>query len=501
MVEEGVSDDRKTERVPAFDAEDFKTWKTRLEIFLMRKSQADEGLLAKPVLAAGGLNTLTDRQDALAAELIPWKKAKAIAYSYAMQAVEGHPEALLVARSYHASKAEATPRLEVAPYELLAALETRFLGITQTRLEKVQGLYNSFAITSQSDVSAGLDQLNAFIQTLAQMGQPPTEASKCEKLKTSIRGQARFKQLAINLAMFPVTTTYDQFGEACRRYDEAVKEEESGTSVNFVNKEFTPEQKERWLKRKKAQAKRAAGAKRDAPPPKGRELATIDCYNCGKLGHYQNQCTQKKQKRAATNDHKPNAKKSKKKGAKNGNWPKGKGQILVDDDDEDDDDDGNDSNMIGGNDSDEDEDEMDEADSQLNSITTSAHSNASQRIYIDSCASAGLCIVNNAGVLDRVTQHQVTHINLTRRGASMTTQGEGCIGTWSGITICQDSQKNIISVDRLKTAGYGLVQLKDDHVVDLDTQEELIECAHNKGMPFVLMHDLFALMDKSTSQV
>jgi hypothetical protein len=141
----------------------------------------------------------------------------------------------------------------------------------------------------------------------------------------------------------------------------------------------------------------------------------------------------------------------------------------------------------------------DESGMEAHSITTTTH-NTSQRIYVDSCASKGLCIVKDAGVLDKVTKHHTTQINLTKKGASMTTQGEGCIGTWDGITICEDSQKNIIAVDRLKQAGYGLVQLRDDHIVDLDTQEELIKCGQNKGMPYVMMHDLFALNDKSNSQ-
>lgn len=332
----------------------------------------------------------------------------------------------------------------------------------------------------------------------------------CEKLKTSIKGQTRFKQLAINLAMLPVTTTYVEFSQACRRYDEAMKEEEPATSVNFTSTKYTPEQKAKWLAKKKAKGKKAAADKRDAPTAT-RDKSKIDCWNCGKMGHFRGECTKKIKKRGAADEGNDKSKQQKqnshsskkKKGSKNGNWPKG--SVLVDDDEKNDDsDDGDESNMIGGDDSDDGDDSDGgdveyEAGVQINSITTTTN-NASQRIYVDSCASRGLCIVKDAGVLDRVTKYQNTIINTTKKGATMTTQGEGCIGTWADITICEDSQKNIISVDRLKAAGYGLVQLRDDHVVDLDTLEELIKCAHNKGMPYVMIHDLFALVDKSGGQ-
>ena len=63
--------------------------------------------------------------------------------------------------------------------------------------------------------------------------------------------------------------------------------------------------------------------------------------------------------------------------------------------------------------------------------------------------------------------------------------------------MCGDSVKNICAVDRLKTAGYGLVQLQEDHVVDLEIDEQMLQCFHHKGMPFVLLTDFFQLLDKS----
>jgi hypothetical protein len=74
-------------------------------------------------------------------------------------------------------------------------------------------------------------------------------------------------------------------------------------------------------------------------------------------------------------------------------------------------------------------------------------------------------------------------INLTKKGAFMSTQGIGTKGSWQEITVCADSVKNICAVDRLKTAYYGLVQLEEDHVVDLETKEQKLQCYHRKGMP------------------
>jgi hypothetical protein len=121
---------------------------------------------------------------------------------------------------------------------------------------------------------------------------------------------------------------------------------------------------------------------------------------------------------------------------------------------------------------------------------------STQRIFLDSCASTGLLIVRDANLLDHMNTSAGT-INLTKKGSSMSTQGVGTKGSWQGITVCGDSVKNICAVDRLKTAGYGLVQLQEDHVVDLETEEQLLQCFHHKGMPFVLLTDFFQLLDKS----
>jgi hypothetical protein len=105
-------------------------------------------------------------------------------------------------------------------------------------------------------------------------------------------------------------------------------------------------------------------------------------------------------------------------------------------------------------------------------------------------------IVNNGNILDDMDSI-VGVINLTKKGSSMATQGTGSKGSWQGITVCEDSVKNICAVDRLKTAGYGLVQLEEDHIVDLQTRESVLKCKHKNGMPYVLLADLLSLPDIS----
>jgi hypothetical protein len=68
MVEDGKV--RAGEKEPAIDPDGFKTWKMELEIYLVKKSQADEKLLPMPVSVPGGINSLQDRQENLELEMI-----------------------------------------------------------------------------------------------------------------------------------------------------------------------------------------------------------------------------------------------------------------------------------------------------------------------------------------------------------------------------------------------------------------------------------------------
>jgi hypothetical protein len=163
-------------------------------------------------------------------------------------------------------------------------------------------------------------------------------------------------------------------------------------------------------------------------------------------------------------------------------------KVVDEDEEEDADDDGDDDddeqNMIGDVDSDDEEHDLQSV------FMTSAQAIASstQRIFLDSCASTGLLIIRNANILDHMDTAAGT-INLTKKGASMSTQGVGTKGSWQGITVCGDSVKNICAVDRLKTAGYGLVQVQGE------IDEQMLQCFHHKGMPFVLLTDFFELLD------
>jgi hypothetical protein len=127
--------------------------------------------------------------------------------------------------------------------------------------------------------------------------------------------------------------------------------------------------------------------------------------------------------------------------------------------------------------------------------SAAASTSAKETIFLDSCASKGLLIVNNSNILDDMDS-TVGVINLTKKGSSMATQGTGSKGSWHGITVCEDSI-NICAVDRLRTAGYGLVQLEEDHIVELQTRESVLKCKHKNGMPYVLLADLLSLPDIS----
>ena len=77
--------------------------------------------------------------------------------------------------------------------------------------------------------------------------------------------------------------------------------------------------------------------------------------------------------------------------------------------------------------------------------TAQTEATTAQRLFLDSCASTGLLIVRNANTLDQMDTAPGT-INLTKKGAFMSTQGIGTKGSWQEITVCADSVKNIIII-------------------------------------------------------
>ena len=376
-----------------------------------------------------------------------------------MAAVQDCPEALTIAMSYHESKAEAVPDpLPVLATELIAALSARFMGEQQELLEKVQTQYNAFTCSIPChDLMADIDQLKYLILKLTQFGQPPTEESKVEKLKTCVRNE-QFEALSQNLSFMPAATTFTQFCDACKKFVTASVKK--GThSVNFIKDgkkpQYSAEEKKAYALKKKKERESAKGHKKD----KGQKKMT--CWNCQKQGHGQWECPYEKQeeeeepplKRTRRDKLPEKPKLSKLKAALkrakdkaptpksgNRNWQakavlkekKKPKPILVDDDEDEEEDSGAETDMIGA---------VDDDDVQSIFMTSGQATNLmKQRIFLDSCASTGLLIVRDSNFLD-VMETAAGRINLTKKGAFMDTQGIGKKGTWSGITVYKESVK------------------------------------------------------------
>jgi hypothetical protein len=623
MVPDNDVSQDKREGVPMFDQVDPKSWKHKMLLYLMRKQRAHIGLQARPTIANGPANTIQARTLHFTKLLSDWWIAQDKGLSYTMMACEDDPDADTVAKTYFALKTDANPPEDALLTELMDALETRFLGDQQVRVESLQGQYNSFGIESSVEkVPAAIDRFKLIIQKLTQLGAAPTDGSKIEKLKSSLKTQKRFETLSVILAMKPTGTTFEELCEACKAYDRAIMDlpSHSVNSLSTGKKKYTPEEKHAYAKKMAKDRQQKFKARRQQKDDNGgkskvkNKNSHIECHNCGIMGHYKNQCPHQEQEEQEEHHQKagkkrtqyerdsnsPRIKYEKKKQKSIKNLRTGSaGKALdwsrrgvMDEDDEAKD--GYESNMIsaGGaesdseddmpsmvrDDSDSDNDDDDptpirmsmtrnhqgnlpvrngyyqfplyqetpldrrtrifneeqrarddvaasesstmvngstpddpDGDSKMSSedksdseddvqsifMTIAAASTAAKEtIYLDSCASKGLLIVRDSNVLDDMDS-TIGVINLTKKGSSMTTQGSGSKGSWTGITVCKDSVKNICAVDRLKTAGYGLVQLEEDHIVDLQTRESVLKCMHKNGMPYVLLSDLLSLPDNS----
>jgi len=602
-----------------FDKVDPRSWKQNFVIFLMRKERAHIGFQPMPVLALLPNNTLVARTLVWRKDIHDWWIAQDKGISYGMIACEDDPDADTVAKTYFASKVEADPPEPALLTELVAALETRFLGDQQVRIEALLGQYNAFAVESSTEKApAAIDRFKLIVQKLTQLGSAPTEGSKIEKIKSALKCQKRFETLNIILHMMPAGTTFDMLCDAAKSYDRAIMElpNHSVNSLSTGKKQFTPAEKLAYhkLKAKEKQQKFKQQKDKHSHKPK-RE--TIDCHNCGRLGHYSRECPHAQQEEQDESQFKGRKKRTQYERAPNSprikyerppkkprpsiqklrtnsnkalDWSNGgvmdsdeakdgyesnmisQGAADSDDDDEppplvqddssDDDDDeprpkrrhqdrptqGNfpsrssyiqfplyiepplvrntriynaaaiqpgatvdrrrdweftgpdpDDSKPDGDSQQSSEDMSSSGDDEVQSIfmtSAAASISAKETIFLDSCASRGLLIVNNSNILDDMDSI-VGVINLTKKGSSMATQGTGSKGSWQGITVCEDSVKNICAVDRLKTAGYGLVQLEEDHIVDLQTRESVLKCKHKNGMPYVLLADLLSLPDIS----
>jgi hypothetical protein len=149
MVADGGNVDRGG--VPMFDQVDPKSWRHSLLVFLMRKERAHIGFQPMPVLAPLPANTIVARTLVWRKDVSDWWIAQDKGVSFTMISCEDDPDADTVAKTYFASKAEANPPEPALLTELVAALEARFLGDQQTRVEALLGQYNAFAVENATE--------------------------------------------------------------------------------------------------------------------------------------------------------------------------------------------------------------------------------------------------------------------------------------------------------------------------------------------------------------
>ena len=99
------------------------------------------------------------------------------------------------------------------------------------------------------------------------------------------------------------------------------------------------------------------------------------------------------------------------------------------------------------------------------------------RIYLDSCASEDLCIVTNANMLTECRVDSDT-INLTESGKSMKKTHVGSRNGVNNIFVCPSSRKNICSLSKLKSMGYGFTFMGKAQIVALEENIQLQQRLH-----------------------
>jgi hypothetical protein len=203
---------------PKFDKVTPREWAEDLEIHLMTRKRLHLGLKARPVDLAA--NASADNKQVRKTEQSLWDERNESVYGTIMILAKNAGSEVREAVMNHHRQTGAGANVDRVAKILLDFLVARFEGKTQSAIEKSTAEYISFMVTSGEKVEASIDRLDCIIQRLEALGQPPSAASKVERLKAGLKITS-LKFLVFNIAMLPANTTYAELCEHCRKYDDA----------------------------------------------------------------------------------------------------------------------------------------------------------------------------------------------------------------------------------------------------------------------------------------
>ncbi len=317
----------------------------------MSRGRAHLGLQRQPMqLEQGTAAEKLKRNE----EIEIWKGRRDKAYSLIHEAVKDIPAALEVATIYHRevelamSKAEARNELginegeenldeaertafvpvpidEYSAKELKERLIEHFKGGEESALRQASNDFNKFTMKSDKTGKEGAVRLQKFIQELGKFNQAPTESAKKDRLIQGVKGNKRFKFLAIQLTMEARRSDFDGMIQMVKDYDKAVEEVEgSSTEVNAVSEKPTRGVKKCKYKgckrpdshttkdcryRKKDEDKKKSKPE-DSQRQRPGNACYTGCHTCGSMNHFGYEC--KSETANKTQKSKPSKKRSKK---------------------------------------------------------------------------------------------------------------------------------------------------------------------------------------------
>ena len=195
-----------------------REWAEDLEIHLMTRKRLHLGLKARPVDLAG--NASADNKSVRKGEQSIWDERNESVYGTIMILAKNAGAEVREAVMNHHRQTGAGANVDRVAKILLDFLVARLEEKTQSAIEKSTAEYIAFIVKSGEKVEASIDRLDCIIQRLEALGQPPSPASKVERLKAGLKIPS-LKFLVFNIAMLPSTTTYAELCEHCRKYDDA----------------------------------------------------------------------------------------------------------------------------------------------------------------------------------------------------------------------------------------------------------------------------------------